>query len=242
MGAPPLSVSASLRLPIIRRHLSQIAPASVVEVGCGMGSMAYRLASAYDYRGYEPDPISFARAADRLSGLERGQVYNQEIPSVPDRSFDLLVAFEVLEHIGDDVTALRSWANWVSPGGSVLLSVPADPGRYGPCDRAVGHCRRYSRERLLRVAAEAGVGQITIERWGMPLGYALEAVRNRVATRRESSESRCEGTPGSGRMLQPPGWLGRGVEHAVRPFALLQRPFADTERGIGFILRGRVPG
>ncbi|HEX9863976.1 MAG TPA: class I SAM-dependent methyltransferase, partial [Acidimicrobiia bacterium] len=112
---PALSISASLRLPFIESWLARIQPTSVVEVGAGIGAMGYRLASRFDYRGYEPDRTSYEVVSSRLTALGRGEVRNTTIPLEPDRHFDLLVAFEVLEHIEDDVAALTSWARWLAP-------------------------------------------------------------------------------------------------------------------------------
>jgi SAM-dependent methyltransferase len=230
-----------LRLPLIDRWLDLIAPASVLEVGCGMGAMGYRLASRFDYRGYEPDPTSFRAAATRLHALGRGEVRNSEVPDPPDRLFDAVVAFEVLEHIEDDLTALRGWLRWVRPGGHAIFSVPAHPERFGPCDVAVGHCRRYTRGSLQELLREAGLAVLSIESWGMPAGYALEAARNRLAARRTSGEG--VGTSGSGRLYQPPTGWGRSVEWAMWPLTAVQRLFRDTDRGIGYVAVGRLtPG
>lgn len=235
----PLSMSAALRLPFVERHLSDISPTSVIEVGCGIGAMAVRLASRYEYRGYEPDRASFEVAAGRLAVIGRGEVKNQAVPLVPDRQFDLLVAFEVLEHIEDDETALRSWTEWVVPGGSLLVSVPAHPHRFGPSDLVVGHYRRYTRAGLTELVRRVGAEVVTIEAWGVPAGYVLEAARNSIAARRDLSQPRSALTARSGRFLQPPEWLGSCVELAMKPLAAIQRPFAATELGIGFIARGR---
>jgi SAM-dependent methyltransferase len=201
-----------------------------------MGAMGYRLAGRFDYRGYEPDPTSYQVAATRFEELGRGEMVNGVLPADPDRHFDLLVAFEVLEHIDDDVGALASWVRWLSPTGSMIVSVPAHPRRFGPCDEMVGHCRRYTRGQLGGLIESAGF-KPTIETWGMPSGYMLEAVRNRLARRRQGQQD--IGTPGSGRLYQPPSRLGRFVELALRPIAALERPFRGTERGVGYVAVGR---
>lgn len=203
-----------------------------------MGAMGYRLASRYDYRGYEPDPTSNHVAAKRLANLGRGEVRNTEIPAEPDRLFDVVVAFEVLEHIEDDAEALTAWSRWLAPGGHVVMSMPAHPTRFGPWDERVGHFRRYTREGLAAVFDAAGLEVRSIESWGMPLGYLLETGRNRLATRRLGEAG--VGTPGSGRVYQPPAGLGRAVELAMRPVAAVQRSFRNTERGIGYVAVGRA--
>jgi hypothetical protein len=81
-----------------------------------------------------------------------------------------------------------------------------------------------------------------VEAWGMPLGYLLEWVRDRALAKRiDDGGGLAEGTARSGRSFQP----GRGrwlIESAVKPFVHLQRPFAGTEFGIGWIAWGtKVP-
>jgi SAM-dependent methyltransferase len=234
---PALSPSASLRLPLIERWLAIIAPSSVLEAGSGMGAMSWRFASRFDYRGYEPDPTSYSEAARRLARLGKGEVRNEPVPEQPDRSFDLLAAFEVLEHIEDDRGTLSNWVRWLTPGGHVLISVPAHPDRFGPCDEMAGHCRRYERDGLASLLRSSGLEPLSIESWGMPLGYLLEAGRNVLARRRLDKDV---GTAGSGRFFQPPAALGRTVELALRPAAFAQRPFHDTEMGIGYVAVGRL--
>jgi methyltransferase family protein len=58
------------------------------------------------------------------------------------------VALNVLEHIPDDVAALRAMATMVGPGGAVVLIVPAFPSAMSRFDLAVGHQRRYTRASL----------------------------------------------------------------------------------------------
>jgi SAM-dependent methyltransferase len=230
---PPLSPSASLRWPIIKRRLRAIAPSSIIEAGSGMGAMACRLASAYEYRGYEPDPASFGVAEIRLHELGRGRVINDAVPASPDRQFDLLVAFEVLEHLHDDHDVLASWSNWVKPGGHIMVSVPADPDRFDDCDRLVGHVRRYTRDSLRDLIESTGHGVVSIDTWGMPAGYLLEWVRN--ARARHAVGDVGVGTPGSGRLNQPKGSLGTLMGIAIRPFGILQAPFRGTDLGVGFV-------
>lgn len=231
-------MAASLRLPTIERWLRVIRPSSVLEAGCGVGGMAFRLSGRYDYRGYEPDATAYEVAARRLAALGRGEVRNEAVPPDPDRRFDLLVAFEVLEHIEDDRAALRSWVRWLNPSGHAMVSVPAHPHRFGPADRLVGHYRRYRRDQLAQLLGSVGFDPIIIEAWGMPLGYALEAARHLLAGRR--CRGAAVGTPGSGRLFQPPDHLRRTIELGMRPFAALQQLFRNTDLGIGYLALGRL--
>lgn len=182
--APPLSPSAALRYEVIRSVLDAHRIRSLVEVGPGMGAMAWRIGTDREYHGYEPDGRSFAVAAQRLRGLPNANLYNQPLPVEPTLSVDALVAFEVLEHLEDDASALARWTKWIRPGGLVLLSVPAHQHRFGPWDEAVGHFRRYGKSELAAKLEAAGLVEGEVRAYGMPAGYVLEWVRQRVLARR----------------------------------------------------------
>ena len=62
-----------------------------------------------------------------------------------DNTFDLAVAFDVLEHIEDDVKAVAELNRVLKPGGRFIFSVPANQSLFSAHDRALGHFRRYSR-------------------------------------------------------------------------------------------------
>src|SRR4030095_11171866 len=65
-----------------------------------------------------------------------------------DRHVHTAGLVNVLEHIPDDVQALRDLYDALEPGGTVLVFAPALPALYGAFDRRIGHCRRYRRSTL----------------------------------------------------------------------------------------------
>jgi SAM-dependent methyltransferase len=201
------------------------------------------LASRFDYRGYEPDTASWQVAQARLSRRGLREVLNRRVPDSVDHTFDMVGAFEVLEHQPDDRVALASWIQWVRPGGHLLLSVPAHPDRFAAADRYVGHFRRYSRAGLLDVLRSAGLDEIRIMIYGFPLGYLLEGVRNVILGHRESraSEAMEDRTMASGRRLQPGDHWAPAIWAATAPFALAQRPFGEGNLGTGFVACARRP-
>jgi SAM-dependent methyltransferase len=236
-GLPPLSLHAWLRYDTIRKLLPD-GVERVLEVGAGQGSVGALLAGRYDYLGLEPDAASFAVAARRV-GPEH-LVQDDAESFVAAEPFDLVCAFEVLEHLEDDVDALRRWQRFLRPGGWVLVSVPAGRERMGAADRRAGHLRRYDRADLVRTLERAGLVEPEIVVYGFPLGYALEAVRNVVARRDLSRDATTpERTAASGRWLQPPEWSAHATHVAAAPFRLAQRPFAESSLGTGLVARAR---
>jgi SAM-dependent methyltransferase len=69
---------------------------------------------------------------------------------------DSAVCLNVLEHIPDDVGAMRNIYASIAPGGRLVALVPANQWLYGSLDRHLGHCRRYERSELRRKMEEAG--------------------------------------------------------------------------------------
>lgn len=220
------------------------ASADLVEIGAGRGALGARLAARFRYLGFESDATSGAQAHQRVSAANGRVVIGLAEEADPNGGFDALVAFEVLEHLEDDAAALRTWAGWLRPGGRLVISVPAGPRRFGPADVAVGHYRRYSRAGLQSLLEGAGFEPIRTWTYGWPLGYLLEFVRNRLASRAGASgePSMERRTATSGRWMQPRDWAAPITWLATLPFRVLQRPFAQTPFGTGLVAAARWPG
>jgi SAM-dependent methyltransferase len=237
----PLTPNAWLRYDVVEQLLPP-GVTDVLEIGCGQGALGTRLARRYEYVGVEPDESSYRVAQQRMALIKRGEVRNIPVGELGDERFDLVCAFEVLEHIEDDAAALRDWATRLRPGGWLLLSVPAHQHRFGPADELVGHYRRYDPPAMTELLTSTGFGDVALRLYGMPLGYVLEAGRNRIGKRRlaaVANTSAAERTAGSGRLLQPSGSLrGAATRWATAPFRLAQRAFPTT--GPGLVVRARL--
>ena len=240
---PALTLSAWLRWDVVRRLWRRIGPVErVVEVGPGRGALGVRLAAfAREYTGYETDAASAAVAAERLRAVG-GEVVHGPLPADAAPA-DVLCAFEVLEHVDDDLGALRAWAARIKPGGWLLLSVPAFAERFGPTDAYVGHYRRYDPDVLRERLVAAGFEPVEIRPYGWGLGNVLERVRDTITRRRTAAATAAERTAASGRFLQPPDSLGVVTAAVAAPFRLLQR--ARPHHGVGLVAlarRGAAPG
>lgn len=243
---PPLTARANLRWAVVRPTLERLAPTDILELGCGQGSMGARLARFGAYTGAEPDEASWQVARDRIEPVG-GTVLHGDHHKVPEGAeFDLVCAFEVLEHIADDRGTLADWAQFVRPGGRLMVSVPADQHRFGPSDELVGHYRRYSEENLTELLTAVGCTDIAVRRYGWPVGYALEAASNRVSARKLAtpaapvSEVAEERSATSGRFLQPKKNLaGQVLRWGMAPFTKVQE--LAPHRGIGLLAVAKGP-
>ncbi|MFP5503597.1 MAG: class I SAM-dependent methyltransferase [Candidatus Sericytochromatia bacterium] len=143
-------------------------PARVLDVGAGAGSFARALASQrHTVTGLEASE-GFIAHAERLGGASYVLGDATALP-FGDASFDAVVAGEVLEHLEDDQGAIRELFRVLAPGGTALVSVPADPERWDASDDWAGHVRRYAPEALTERFEEAGFTVERCFRWGFPL-------------------------------------------------------------------------
>jgi SAM-dependent methyltransferase len=234
----PLAPNAAMRWAVVRRLVRRLHPGTVLEIGCGQGAFGARLARAARYLGVEPDITSYSVAKSRVEPAG-GEVRNVSAEALDDVGpFDLVCAFEVLEHLQDDVAALKSWHDLVAPGGHILLSMPAWQARFNHWDTMVGHYRRYSPDECREALTSAGFSDVEVIVYGWPLGFATENVRSRIAARRGAASegavasSMDERTAGSGRVLQPKALAGLVVQAATAPFSALQRLRPGSGTGV----------
>ena len=74
-----------------------------------------------------------------------------------DACFDLVGAFDVVEHCESEAVALAELSRVLAPGGRLLLSVPAYQWAWSDHDVRAGHYRRYTRKRLVKAVRAAGL-------------------------------------------------------------------------------------
>lgn len=141
-----------------------------VELGSGLGDYAQRYvaAGAPKVTATELDPSRVAYLTTRLADEPRVQVKRMDVLAPDPGAHSCLVAFNVLEHIEDDVAALRGAHTLVRPGGYVVMLVPAFPFAMGAFDRKVGHFRRYTLKTLRAAYESAGLTVEQINYVNMP--------------------------------------------------------------------------
>jgi SAM-dependent methyltransferase len=132
---------------LIRREAQPPADAAVLEIGCGTGHNLAMLAGFGHVDGLELDDEARALSEKRLGrSVMRSPL--PELSEVRDRHYDLVGAFDVIEHIDDDAAALGSIATKLKPGGKFVMTVPAHQWMWTAHDVVNHHKRRYSRRSL----------------------------------------------------------------------------------------------
>jgi SAM-dependent methyltransferase len=117
-----------------------------VDVGCGSGRNMSLLSHYCDrVMGFDRSPAALKLAGAR--GFPIACADGQSIP-LAGSSVDLLCAFDVLEHLDDDMGALSEFHRVLQPGGFLLVTVPAYRFLWSEHDEALMHRRRYAASEL----------------------------------------------------------------------------------------------
>jgi SAM-dependent methyltransferase len=188
---------------------------SMLEVGCGTGFVLRGIACCrpeLELTGTDlhPDGLEFARTRvdARLEQMDARQIPYEE-------EFDVIGAFDVIEHIREDGEALRQMHRALRPGGGLLLTVPQHPWLWSDFDELSHHERRYRRAELEGKVRAAGfsVRRITSFVTLLLPAIALERLRPRRWRGRSLEEQ-----------LEVPGLLNRAFERVMSlELALIRR-------------------
>ena len=134
----------------------------ILEVGAGRGTFTRRLAGHGKVIAVEPAPGALEPLSEVAAEVD-AQVIAGDLSNVPAGTQATSAVFiNVLEHISEDVDALRTARSLVEPGGHVIVFVPAFELLYSRFDAAIGHYRRYRKEELAAVFEHAGLDLVDI--------------------------------------------------------------------------------
>lgn len=159
--------------------------------------------------------------------------------------FDLLVAFEVLEHYQDDLACLQRWNELLRPGGRALFSVPAHIRQWTENDQRAGHARRYEKAELSDKLKTAGFEVETLWCYGFPILNFTYPLSSKLAAA-HAAPDKCDPlmadygkTSVSGVRAFP--WLARFMDQKWFWVPLLHLQLLTTEYdlGIGFLVKCR---
>ena len=161
---------------ILKRYLERIEFDSIVDVGCGTGSFLESLnLEGKRVAGIDISTEAIKTCRDKFGKKWQFDVFDIESAS-PEKKYDVAVCSDTLEHIKNDVKALKNIRKLCS---RLIISVPA--GKYMEDDRLVGHYRRYSKRELISKLRKAGFSIHKAEYWGFPFYSPIyRSIINRV--------------------------------------------------------------
>ena len=160
----------------------------VGEIGCGNGLLQRDIEDYYGscVAGFELNEVALQKNVSRKSPLYCYNIH-QRNPEFCAR-FDLLLLFDVLEHIDNESGFLESVKFHLARSGVLLINVPANQFLYSDYDRAAGHIRRYSIDQLAQVAEQNGLKARSFTYWGLPL-VPLLLLRKAISIQRSNGRA-----------------------------------------------------
>lgn len=180
-----------------------------LEIGCGTGMVLGALAKiSPDLRvvGTELHPTGLKFARKRLGN--RAEFVQMDARRIEARStFDVIGAFDVLEHIAEDEAVIAAMREALAPDGGVIITVPQHPWLWSSADDIAKHERRYRAGELEKKLAENG---FDVE---FSSSYCALLLPLMIASRWFDSASTT--TPGASKVIamesRPPGWINSAL-------------------------------
>ena len=156
------------RRALLAKELSRIArPGRALDIGAAGGGNTRVLKQ----HGWAPIAVEYGEDGAEVArerGLDVLRADARHLP-IADRAIDLVVAFDVLEHIVEDDEAVAEIRRVLRPGGTALIAVPCDMKLWSAHDEAVGHVRRYDRASLTELIERQGLQIERLSSWNVLL-------------------------------------------------------------------------
>lgn len=140
---------------MVNRYASNSSDQLVLDIGCGTGATIKELEAYGSVLGLDISPLALGYCRDR--GIDT--VCAADAASLPyrDERFDIVVSVDVLEHLDDDIGALREIYRVCKKDGVIIFTVPAFRFLWSRRDELAHHLRRYRLPEVKVKAQEAGL-------------------------------------------------------------------------------------
>lgn len=193
-GVVPIGLQIQARLADAENYnawiYQQIAPyigQRVLDIGCAIGNITQFYLDRERIIGLDVVDESLDMVRTRFADHPNFEAHLVDITTPALQQFkrenlDTVVLLNVLEHIDDDIGALRNIHDVLMPGGRLLLLVPVIKALYGSMDKADHHFRRYSRAEL-NYKLRAASFEIEHQKYFNALGIAAWYFTNHVLRR-----------------------------------------------------------
>lgn len=135
---------------------------NVLEIGCGTGFVLECIQKALPNAKLTATELychGLAYAKEKLSGCEFLQSDARQLPFTSE--FDLIGAFDVIEHIEEDWVVIQNITKALKPNGYLMLTVPQHPWLWSKSDETACHKRRYTAKTLTTLLQQQGLRIIT---------------------------------------------------------------------------------
>jgi 2-polyprenyl-3-methyl-5-hydroxy-6-metoxy-1,4-benzoquinol methylase len=176
-------------LRVIERYGNLKPGDTILDIGCGTGAIMKELSKKYNMVGIDMSPLAVEYSKKR--GLKN--VFLMPAEEFPKEKFDVkaVILLDVIEHIDDDVSVLKTAREIVGKDGRVIVTVPAHKWMWSAHDQANHHKRRYTPAMLRASLDAAGLEPVKFTYYNTLL-FPLAAVKKFVDRRKNVDEATSE--------------------------------------------------
>jgi SAM-dependent methyltransferase len=211
---------------------------NVLEVGCGTGVVLSELERLFPARQVVGMDL-FSEGLEFARRRFRGPLVRATLDRpVFSRAFDLVGAFDVIEHVDDDRDILKQLSNQITPGGYLIVTVPAHQWLWSYFDEIAHHRRRYSRAELTSKVSAAGFDVLYCS-------HFMAALLPLMWVKRTIIGERMVATAGQQAAVQSDVEISNVVNSVLRllswPDALLMRKRIPIPVGTSLLIAARKP-
>jgi len=215
-----------------------------LEMGFGAGENLKHIAQkGAIVTGFDFSKKAAELAKQRINGLDFTHkiTITENTGVLIESSFDMVFAFEVLEHIEEDEKELDKWLSYVKPGGSLIMSVPAHMSKWNASDVWAGHYRRYEKSDLKNMFLSRKLKIEKLWNYGFPLSIILDKIlgssKKMVLKKYTESLDKTKMSKNSG-IDRKNKLIYRLISNNIvlYPFYLLQSAFYNKDIGSGYIV------
>ncbi len=158
---------------VLHRFVKKEIPLDILDIGAGWGGMLSILQPYGKVTALEPD--AEARRACEARGYDN--VLEQDVPTIVEKSYDIIALFDVLEHTPDDAEFLTYLHRMLRDNGQLVLTVPAYQWLWSAHDVTHHHYRRYTRAELSFLLERSGFSVEYASYWNMSLLFPAAILR-----------------------------------------------------------------
>jgi glycosyltransferase involved in cell wall biosynthesis len=213
-----------------------------LDIGLGGGRLCLDLAK----KGFYGEGIDISEKAVEIAKnkLELEKFNNQVNVRVDDifkldesKKFDLIFAFEVIEHIQDDKKAIEKINNLLNKNGYFIFSVPAHQKKWSVLDEWAGHFRRYERGQFEELLNGTNIEIVNIYNYGFPLINILRFIQIKTINKKNIATSKEENSKKSG-IDRSSGERFKFLfnDLVLLPFYLIQKNFIKKDLSPAYLI------
>ena len=153
---------------IIKKMIKPLKISSVLDVGCGDGSLLNLISESHNPEIVSGIDVSYNALEIARKIFPNGVFYKIDITQQKlEKHFDLIISADVIEHLKDDEKAIINMAQMLKPNGRLIISTLL--GKMRDAEKQVGHLRNYKKSELTKIIEKTGLEIESIVTWGWPI-------------------------------------------------------------------------